>query len=48
MWTSLINAHGLFRKRVAGDEMRCVAFLVAMLAQFSCAGDVSGMVIKAR
>lgn len=47
MWTSLINAHGLFasgRRR----EMRCVAFLVAMLAQFSYAGDVSGMVIKAR
>lgn len=27
--------------------MRCVAFLIAMLAQFSCAGDVSGMVIRA-
>ena len=27
--------------------MRCVAFLVAMLAQFPCAGDVSGMAIRA-
>lgn len=48
MWTSLVNARGLFLERVAGDKMRCVAFLVAMLAQFSCAGDVSGMVIRAR